>query len=77
MIKWKQASHKKDRYIADIGPAKLIVEQREQDPGVWYAWSLPAIIADQAMMAKELDAAKSEAVALLSSRCLAIVRACE
>lgn len=77
MIKWRQSQNRDNRHIAELGPARLVVEQREGHDSIWFAWSVPALIADEAMKATDLDAAKAEAVALLLSQCAAIARACE
>jgi hypothetical protein len=78
MIRWNNSTAIPDRHFAELGPVNLIVEHRKPyPPDVWVAWSVPAMITEEDLKSKELDAAKSEAVALLSSRCLAIAGACE
>jgi hypothetical protein len=77
MIEWKQSQPVADRHVAKVWPAKLVVELDRDDPTQWVAWSVPAVLAREVLKSKGLAEAKSEAVALLSSRCLAIARACE
>ena len=78
MTNWKESQIEPNRHYAQLGVIKLIVERRNgHPPDVWVAWSAPAMIAEVALKAKELDAAKAEAVELLRRKCAAVVRACE
>lgn len=77
MIKWRQSQNRAHRHMAELGPARLVVEQRLGHDGIWFAWSLPALIADEAMKATDLDSAKAEAVELLGKLAREIARACE
>ena len=78
MITWTESKIEPNRHVAQLGVIKLIVERRKgHPPDVWVAWAAPAMLAEVALKAKELDAAKAEAVELLRRKCAAVVRACE
>ena len=78
MVRWNDSAVFQDRYVADVGKVTLIVERRKgHPPGVWVAWSAPAMIAEVALKASDLPGAKTEAVELLRRKCAAVVRACE
>lgn len=76
MITWKETEP--DKHVTQLGKLRLVVCLMDKyGPDVWVAWTLPGAVAEEPLIAKELDAAKREAVQLVKVFCAGVLKGLE